>query len=243
MFNELWVSTTHVEAQITLEEETAGRPDRIASNWVQDIRELELAIMKRDDGTAGTDQTITIPQSSLLRSVKKGSRTEYQVVRDEQLPFDVQVLTFFRNTKTLYVAPDETPEADAGHGRFYRIEEAPPITGVDKGENQPGAYVRFLDKETGESLGTHLVSPNQTYYAQWAPTLLDDLEEVKVGGQTYEVYLRHKRINKPYTVTLKTSAATITWAPRRPATTDPKYTWSATAARRGRASIPRPKSG
>ena len=92
--------------------------------------------------------------------------------------------------------------ATAGQGRFLKLVPLPPVTGVDKGENQPAAYVRFLDKTTGEPISTHLLSVENATLAIWAPTGLNTLEEVKAGGHLYEVYLRYKRINKPYTITL-----------------------------------------
>jgi ABC-type transport system involved in cytochrome c biogenesis permease subunit len=220
MFNELWVSTTHVEAQITLEEQKAGRPDRATASHVQDVRELELAIIKRGGGEDGQDQTVAIPQAMLLDSASgsEGGRYSrlagwlfssedetptYPVVQDSQLPFDVQVLTFHANAETARLPADESNDVvDAGHGRYLKLVELPPVTGVDKGENQPAAIIRFFEKGTSQPLTTHLVSVEQTMLAQWAPTNLDSLEEVRVDGNTYEVYLRYRRINKPYTVTL-----------------------------------------
>ncbi|MCI0683951.1 MAG: cytochrome c biogenesis protein ResB, partial [Gemmataceae bacterium] len=224
MFNELWVSTTHVESQITLEEQKgSGQPDRVAANYVHDIRELELAIIERGADRDGEDRTIAIPESVLLDDGKSGSgggrgrygrlarwlfssddsKPTYRLVQDEQLPFDVQVLTFYRNAEMARLPADKSnAQVDAGHGRYLDLVERPPVTGVDKGENQPAAIVRFFEKGTADPLTTHMVSVEQTSLAEWAPTNLDTLEEVRAGGSTYEVYLRYKRINKPYTVTL-----------------------------------------
>ncbi len=204
MFNELWVYKTHVEAQVTLEEEQGGgRPDRTSANSVQDIRELELAIIERLAGTDGNDATVAIPQSLLLRGGMKDDETPYPLVHADELPFDVQVLAFYRNAETPLLEPsEENPLATAGQGRYVKLIKLPPVTGVDKGENQPAAYVRFFNKATSEAISTHLVGVDQWSEAHWRPTNINSLEEVRIDGRTYEVYLRYKRINKSYTVML-----------------------------------------
>jgi ABC-type transport system involved in cytochrome c biogenesis permease subunit len=224
MFNELWVGTTHVEAQMILEDK-GGRSERNVANWVQDIRELELSIVRRGGGADGKDAVIAIPQSELLASgdatrsggrrsrwarvgrlfsAGQGGNAEYRRISDERLPFDVQVLEFYENSNTLRLRPGESNRlADRGQGTVWDVAKAELVTGVDQNaENQPAAYVRFFEKGNDKPLSTHLVSVQQTFLARWAPTELDQLEEVSVGGQTYEVYLGAKRINKPYQVSL-----------------------------------------
>jgi hypothetical protein len=220
---ELWVARTHVEAQVTLEEsQPSSKPERTLANWAFDIRELELAIIERGAGEGGSDRTIAIPQSTwtreseeslarrgrglmrLLSPAKRDEKPEFQVISDERLPFDLQVLAFYVNSTMHPVRPGEPNVADSGHGKFWMVTEAPPVTGVDNDkENHPAAYVKLIDRTTQEPISTHLVSIEQTYFAQWAPTELDRLEELRVAGKKYEIYLRFKRVNKPYTVQLE----------------------------------------
>ena len=59
----------------------------------------------------------------------------------------------------------------------------------------PAAYVTFKDKKSGESLGTYLLSVE--FYA-----FLDMPQHVIAEGTAYDVYLRFKRVYKPYSIQL-----------------------------------------
>ena len=179
MFNEMYVYMTAVESQMRLREGEVH-------NYTEDIRTIELAVVDHSD--PNKVDTVVIPKSFLEKSA---------VIRDAQLPFDVQVLEFFENADLSGVAPGDKVIATAGAG----LDSIPIAmcagTGVDTDSkvDLSAAYVKLLDKKTGKSLGTHLVS-----------LILLQPDQVAVGGKTYDIALRFKRDYKPYVVRLdKTS--------------------------------------
>jgi ABC-type transport system involved in cytochrome c biogenesis permease subunit len=178
MFSELLVGVSAVEGNMTIQEgETA--------NFVRDIRVLELAVVDTSDPEY--DEMTVIPQSILL----SGER-----ISDEELPFDVEVVEFFQNVEVRALAPDEETPADRGIGRRLGVTRLRPSSGTDTGGavDMSAAYVRFIDKETDVSLGTHLVGLFLSFQ--------DLPETVTVGDKSYEVSLRFKRTYKSYAVTL-----------------------------------------
>lgn len=179
MFSELLVGTTAVESQMTLEE---GQ----ATNYSQDIRTLELAVV--DHTSADRDEQVVVPQSMLLGQPR---------VSDVRLPFDVELVRFYKNATLRDVAKDDKSNpATAGLGLQFMPEEARAAVGTDSSGkvDMAAAYVKLLDKKTHEPLGTYLVTP--------LAALQDIPEQVAVGGKTYDVALRFRRYYKPYSVSL-----------------------------------------
>ena len=180
MFSELLVGTTAVEGQMTMREgETV--------NYAQDIRSLELAVVDRSDPEE--DAVVVVPGSMLDE--------DGTVVRHESLPFDVEVVRYYRNSEPRRLKPDEEPLATAGTGTKWTAEERRPGTGTDAGGkvDLSAAWIRLTDSASGADLGTYMVSLFQA--AQ------DVSEKVTVDGKTYDVSLRFKRLYKPYTMTLE----------------------------------------
>ncbi|NOX56578.1 MAG: cytochrome c biogenesis protein ResB, partial [Planctomycetes bacterium] len=179
MLSELFVGTGAQEAQMSIQE---GQ----TVNYATDIRSLELAIVDRSP--RDYDEVVVVPEPILLRTPGQGPA----VIRHADLPFDIQVVRFFRNSTIRDVRPGEKNPATAGAGLFSIVEAARPVAATDRmgGTDMSSAYVKFLDKKSGEDLGTYLVS------------LYLRPQTVKVGDQSYEVALRHKRVYKPYTVHL-----------------------------------------
>jgi ABC-type transport system involved in cytochrome c biogenesis permease subunit len=176
MLNELIVYSLHTEGQMQIREgETV--------NYVQDIRTQELAIVDRSN--PDHDDVVVVPQ----RLLKPDSR-----IRDQQLPFDIQVLRYLQNTNLRQLKAGEENLADTGQGVSFTVDEARPSTGTDMsgGVDMSAAYVKFIDKESGNSLGTHLLSLYPMF----------DHERVKLGEKTYDVALRFKRDYKPYSLEL-----------------------------------------
>lgn len=176
MLNELVVYSLHTEGIMQIREgETV--------NYVQDIRALELAVV--DPSNSEHDDVVVVPQSMFARD---------GVIRHPELPFDVQVVRFLQNSDLRKVKPDENNPADAGQGLSFVAEPARPSTGTDMGGgvDMSAAYVKFIDKESGKSLGTHLLG--------LYPMLAN--ERVTLGEKTYNVTLRFKRNYKPYAVHL-----------------------------------------
>ncbi|HID20949.1 MAG TPA: hypothetical protein EYP14_00915, partial [Planctomycetaceae bacterium] len=181
MLSELFVGTGAQEAQMLIQE---GQ----TVNYATDIRSLELAIV--DPSPRDYDDVVVVPESILLRNHKRHESPD--LIRHADLPFDIQVVRFFRNSTIRDVRPGEENPATAGAGLLSIVDPARPVAATDPlgGTDMSSAYLRFIDKASGEDLGTYLMS------------LYLRPQTVKVNGRDYEVALRHKRVYKPYTVHL-----------------------------------------
>jgi len=174
MANELVVYQLHVEGQMQIKEgETV--------NYVYDIRTVELAVV--DGSNPKTDDVVVVP-----RSLLQGK----QPVRDEQLPFDVDVVQYLQNSTLEKVKTDGTNKATTGVGLQTMAEPRRAGTGTDAGGkvDMTAAYVKLTAKD-GKPLGTYLVGvalPNQ---------------KVTVGDKSYDIALRFKRTYKPYAMKLE----------------------------------------
>ncbi|HEX7450555.1 MAG TPA: cytochrome c biogenesis protein ResB, partial [Pirellulales bacterium] len=178
MLNELIVYGLHVEGIMQIRE---GQ----TVNYVQDIRSLELAIV--DSSDAEHDDVVAIPLSRLKDASEK-------VISDPALPFDVELVKFLQNADLRSARSGEKNLADAGQGVTLAVDEARPSSGTDMGGgvDMSAAYVKFVNKETSQSLGTHLLG--------LYPALAH--EQVAVEDKNYHVELRFKRDYKPYAIHL-----------------------------------------
>jgi ABC-type transport system involved in cytochrome c biogenesis permease subunit len=179
MFSEFFVSRYAVEGRMTIREgETV--------NFVRDIRAVELAVI--DPSDAENDQVITVPQP-LLR--------EGETIRHPELPFDIRVVRYLKNAVLRDVRPGEDNLSDTGVGQRFVAEVARASSGADtSGQVDLAAmYAELLDKDSGQSLGTVLLS--QILSSQDIP------EKVTVDGKPYDVSLRFKRNYKDYRIALK----------------------------------------
>ena len=184
MVSEVLVGLQAEEAQIRIEE-GASR------NFVEDIRTVELAFIRTlEDGR----ETHNVIPANLLK--------DEEAISHSELPVDVEVLQYIQNSEL--VIPAEAPDsventATAGVG-LQRI--AIPVrasTGTDTGGtvDATSAYVRLTDKESGEDLGTWLVSIDLDWFSLgW------NEQTVSAGGHDYTMQLRFERTYKPYTITL-----------------------------------------
>lgn len=179
MFYELYVSVSATEAQMHLQE---GQ----TVNFVKDIRELELAVI--DPSHPDHDQVVVVPESILL-----AGRDE--PIQHNDLPFNVQLIEFQKNSNLRRVKPGDQNPATAGSGLQWVAEEIRATSGTDSGGevDLSAAYVKVTGKD-GKDYGTYLLSLLMA--AQDVP------EKITVGDKTYDVYLRFKRIYKPYTMHL-----------------------------------------
>jgi ABC-type transport system involved in cytochrome c biogenesis permease subunit len=177
MFGELLTGLTAVEGHIQMVE---GQ----TSTFVRHSRSLELAVIDRSDPER--DIVVAVPESRLLG----GGR-----IRHENLPFDIQLVQYIKNSVVRQVKPEDPNPATAGIGLSWLAEPTRPVSGTDGGKaNMTSAYVSFLNKETSVSLGTHLVG--LAFSEEGLP------EDVDIDGKTYEVALRQRRTYKPYSMTL-----------------------------------------
>jgi len=185
MFNELLVYAAHDESQMRIQE---GQ----TVSFVEDIRADELAVVDRSF-TDTTDQVTAVPGNMLRRSAAKNAEP---IVADH-LPFDIRVRQYLPNANLRQVKSGKTNLATAGSGAAgWVAEEIPQGVGTDKDvtADYPAAYVEFIDRSTGKSLGTYMLS-----------TLLafnNHAERIQLGNKQYDLYLRFKRNYRPYSIRL-----------------------------------------
>jgi len=148
-----------------------------SSAIIEDIREVELAVIDRSDPER--DRVVTAPQSMLVRAARSGEPIDH-----EAFPFEIAVDQWMPNA-ALLVAQGETP-ADHGVGLEAMAQQRPRVTGVEGSRaDEPAAYVTLTHE--GERLGTWLVS-----------AALIEPQTVEAGGKTYGLSLQYARTYLPY---------------------------------------------
>ena len=178
MFGELLVGVAAVESQMQIIE---GQ----TVNYAMDSREFELALI--DSSAKDEDEVFAIPQSRLLGG---------EIVSDEAMPVDVELVQYLPNSTQRRVRPSDKNLATAGSGLSTIAENVKPISGTDNSgrRNHPTAYVRFLDKQSGQSLGVYKLN-----LRDW---MAGQAEKIEVAGRTFAVQLRYKHIYTPYSMHL-----------------------------------------
>lgn len=178
MFGEFFVSYFAQEQQMTLVE---GQ----TVSFTRDIRSVDLAISK----LSHTD-VLAVPMSVT------GTTTQFafgEIVKLDDLPFDVEVVRYYKNSELADATPDGSNLATKGLGTRFVAKEILPKSGVQQGTaDLASAYVRLTGKERGEDLGTYLVSQQ----------LRRGAVTVSAGGNTYSLDLQFKHSYKPYQITL-----------------------------------------
>ncbi len=178
MFGELLVGIAAVESQMQI---TEGQ----TVNFAMDTRELEVAIT--DSSNKTDDEIFAIPQSRLESNV---------TIDDKVLPVDVELVKFMENSQLRRATRKDKNLATAGSGLMQVAVEIRPISGTDaaRRNNHPTAYVKFLDKQSGKSLGVYRLSMQD-----W---MRGRSEKLRVGGHVLAVQLRYKHIYTPYSMHL-----------------------------------------
>lgn len=187
MIGQLLYSISSVESRMTIPEGgTAGFSD--------DIRSYELAVT--DHSPADKDQVTVVPASLLTANVG-----EREPITHAELPFKIQVHQWMQNSQIRDAKAGESNPATKGLGQKYIAEAASPVSGVGDDAsrvNYPAAYVELFAKDTGQSLGTYLTS---LHFLDAQSRFIE--QPVEVGGHTYALALRFKRIYHPFTLTLE----------------------------------------
>ena len=161
MFSEILVGMTNVEERMTIREGDTAR-------YAEDIRTVELAIIDRSP--EAHDDVVAIPRSILTNGHEQKSTIEH-----DDLPFHVTVLDYYKNSELRKMREGETNLADRGLGTEYVADGMRASGGADAdgAVDLASAYIRLTDKESGQDLGTYLVS--------LLMTLQDHAEQVTVG--------------------------------------------------------------
>ena len=150
-------------------------------------------IAKTDQG----DEVIAIPGNRLRKAAKTGA-----VISDDALPVDIRVVDFFENSSLR--DPEGENTATTGYGLEVEAVEARKSGGTDSDLNLRSAYVDLIDKQSGDSLGVHLVSQQLSDRVMLvADGKSKDLyDTVTVDGTSYDLGLKFHREVKPYWVQL-----------------------------------------
>lgn len=166
-------------------EQQMAIPEGGSADYAEDARSVELAFLDGSDPAA--DKVTVIPRSLLV----PGSRVSHP-----DLPVDVEVLSYMKNSAFKDPGPGVDNPATAGQGREVVAVPAKEESGVATNQrgDLPSAYLRLHPKGGGPDLGTYLVS--RLFSAQ---NLAD---RVAVGGKTYRLSLRPVRYYKPYSIHL-----------------------------------------
>jgi len=153
-----------------------------SSSYVEDIREVELAIT--DASAPDVDQVVVVPQTILEDAASTGAHIQEGVV-----PLTVRVVEWLPNA-VLRSGPSGHPGA-AGLAARVTATAAPRVRGVDGGDvDAPAAYIEL--SRAGTALGTWLVCVN-----------IPQPQEVAVpGGAPVDIALRFRRTYKPCTIHL-----------------------------------------
>jgi len=190
MLGELLVGTFAVEQQISLQEGET-------SNFALDIRSTELAII--DTSPAEEDSVVVVP---LWVKGRRSHLLGQKVIRDGQLPFDIEVVEYYRNARLRNIgggsngaSPGGNP-ATAGIGLRIIAERERSSSGADSDSSVDlaAAYVKLTEKGSGASIDTYLVAQQMSMQGMY--------ETVELDGRTYQLTLRFEREYKDYQVHL-----------------------------------------
>lgn len=162
---------TSREGMISIDE--GGR-----SNYIEDAREVELAVIDVTD--PATHRVTAIVQRRLER--------DGDWIRDAALPVEIRVEQWMANSQL--ARSTAASRATAGAGKEIVATPTPRVSGVETDRvDAPSAYISL--SKAGVDLGTFLVSLN-----------LVRPERIEIDGRVFEFAIRFKRTYKPYTLEL-----------------------------------------
>jgi ABC-type transport system involved in cytochrome c biogenesis permease subunit len=194
MVGEMFTTYTAVESQMGLYE---GQ----TKDYSEDIRHVELAVV---DTTAETHRDeVLIPDWML------GNERPSDLIEHEELPFDLQVDRYYVNSvlelnKTMPSGTDRPRPSDFLHVERLQQSSGATMTEIDR----PSIKLTLLEKNTNQNETPReiasLIASQSPLPAQLQQVLRTDalVEQVDYKGRTYQVYLRFRRIYKPYELKL-----------------------------------------
>lgn len=161
---------------IFAEESNMSINEGASSNFSEDIRHPELAFVDSSD-----------PKSDTMTVIPEARLRQGGLIQDPQLPVDVQVDSFMKNSQL-----QRNPNGD--NPRFI-AQQTPEVSGTASaqgGIDMPSVLVTLYKKGTSQVLGSFTAS-----------TWLKAGNPISVDNKTYDMSLRFKRSYKPYTLFLK----------------------------------------
>ncbi|NBW86420.1 MAG: cytochrome C biogenesis protein, partial [Planctomycetia bacterium] len=188
MFGQFAFGDRQIEERMSLVE---GQTTNVAFR----TDEIELALIDTSDDR---DDRVTAISGRLLKARAGG-----EPIACGELPFTVRVKEFFPNSTLVRVGPVAPNPASAGLGTRWLAADKLPEGGATSKMNIASAYVELLERDSGRSLGTHLVTQFLNDQAQlFMGSEGDECDTVEVAGRPWRLQLRYRREYKPYEVTL-----------------------------------------
>jgi ABC-type transport system involved in cytochrome c biogenesis permease subunit len=170
-----------VEQRMSIEQGTSV-------DYAEDTRNVEVAIVDRSN--PNKDTVVVIPQNMLKQ---KGR------IKNDDLPFDVDVIEYMPNSTLSQVKPGISNPADKGLGTMFIATKVAEVSGVDPNNSVdiPSVYVCLYKKNTDEKIGTYLTSLGFRMMVR----KMDD-DQIEFGDKKYDISLRFQRYYKPYRIHL-----------------------------------------
>ncbi len=166
------------------------------ADFVDASREFEIAVV--DHADPKIDKYVCVPQGMIERP---------GVVRDERLPFVLEVVEYWPNTEfDLLKRPPTDGRVLPSPMGWFRFAKKGEGAGVDGQApvDTPSVVVKAVHSKTGASLGEYFLSaleyPNFALNHRRFPL---PEQSVTVDGKAYGIGLRNQRIYKPYEIELK----------------------------------------
>ncbi len=177
MIGELVVGLFAVEEQVTLVEGSS-------TNYALETHQAELAVIDR--APQDHDVVTAVPFSRLRPG---------ETLSDPRLPFDLELVEYFRNSSLTPATDQEPSRATRGLGQKFTAVPQRSSGGADPNQlaDIASAYIRVLPKDG---------SQGDIYLFSQDPRIELRPEPIVANGHTYEMTLRAKRNYKPYTVEL-----------------------------------------
>jgi len=181
MFSQVFVSLGAVEERMSIDEGDVA-------TYAIDTRVIELAVVTSTD----TEERHTIVPHEVLQAALWAEGAKKRLVSHDDLPFDIEILQYYRNSDLADVEEGAKNPATQGVGRGVLLVEKPVGAGAssDAEIDSPAAYVKLTEKSSGKDLGVYALSTR----------LLDD--QVRLGDKAYSLALRFQRTYKPYKILL-----------------------------------------
>jgi hypothetical protein len=165
-----------IESAMTLDEGST-------KNYSENQRLTELAVIETSDPEF--DTVTAVPEARVRRE---------GIIDHPSLPFTIQIDKFYQNSRLTALSQagaDAKPAAPRGVGSQIAIVEVPRATAMNE-RNLVSARLTFLDRNSGQPLGTWLASS-----ALGAPQTLN------LNGKSYSFSIRQQRYYEPYSITLQ----------------------------------------
>jgi ABC-type transport system involved in cytochrome c biogenesis permease subunit/DNA-binding transcriptional MerR regulator len=193
MFGQWFVTRYDAEEQMTMVE---GQ----TLNYGQDIRSVELAVVRRNSSEfPGHDDVYAIPLTL------NGDATQFlngKKISDERLPFDIEIVDFQKSSSVVMNRGEAGVPSDAGRNQGFRIVPTRPASGtMGSSVDLASGYFRVVNKETRRPLGTYLLS-QEVLGMRNGQHRAFDLETIPLDDHPVDLQLRFVRNYKDYSMQL-----------------------------------------